>query len=120
MAEAILRSKNIKNVSVHSAAFMHMTDIQSQKMQETLIEEADMPYTSKSRTLSREDVEWADYILTMTESHKGVLLQLFPENQEKIYTLKGFDIPIYKRRRPLFIRRQPKCTVKHSMNYRSL
>jgi protein-tyrosine-phosphatase len=93
MAEAILRSKNIENLSVRSAGIHAQDGFPIADNAKTLIEEADMPYTDQSRTLSREDVEWADYILTMTESHKRVLLQLFPENQDKIYTLKGFLSP---------------------------
>jgi protein arginine phosphatase len=93
MAEAILRSKNIENLSVQSAGIHAQDGFPIADNAKTLIEEADMPYTNQSRTLSREDVEWADYILTMTESHKNVLLQLFPENREKIYTLKGFLSP---------------------------
>jgi protein-tyrosine-phosphatase len=93
MAEAILRSKNIENLSVRSAGIHAQDGFPIADNAKTLIEEADMPYTDQSRTLSREDVEWADYILTMTESHKNVLLQLFPENQEKISTLKGFLSP---------------------------
>jgi protein arginine phosphatase len=93
MAEAILRSKNIENLSVRSAGIHAQDGFPIADNAKTLIEEADMPYTDQSRTLSREDVEWADYILTMTESHKRVLLQLFPENPDKIYTLKGFLSP---------------------------
>ena len=90
MAEAILRSKNIENLSVRSAGIHAQDGLHISDNARTLIEEADMPYTKKSKALSREDVEWADYIFTMTESHKRALLQLFPWEKEKIYTLKGF------------------------------
>ena len=93
MAEAILRSKSMENVSVRSAGIHALDGYPIADNARTLIEEAEMPYTNNSRTLSQEDVEWADYILTMTESHKRVLLQLFPQDQEKIYTLKGFISP---------------------------
>ncbi len=83
MAEAILRSKNIENCQFDLLAFMHRMDFTSADNARTLIEEADMPYTKKSRALSREDVEWADYIFTMTESHKRALLQLFPEKKKR-------------------------------------
>ena len=93
MAEAILRSKNMENMSVRSAGIHALDGHPIADNAKTLIEVANMPYTNQSRTLSREDVEWADYILTMTESHKRVLLQLFPQEHEKIYTLKGFISP---------------------------
>ena len=93
MAEAILRSKNIENISVRSAGIHAQDGLHIADNARTLIEEADMPYTKKSRALSHEDVKWADYIFTMTESHKRVLLQIFPQEKEKIYTLKGFISP---------------------------
>lgn len=93
MAEAILRAKNISNVSVKSAGIHALDGMPIADNARTLIEEADMPYTDVSRSLSRQDVEWADYILAMTESHKNALLQLFPQDHEKIYTLKNFISP---------------------------
>jgi len=93
MAEAILRAKNIPNVTVKSAGIHALDGMPIAENARTLIEDAKMPYTNVSRSLSQEDVQWADYILTMTESHKNVLVQLFPENREKINTLKGFITP---------------------------
>ncbi len=83
----------MENVSVRSAGIHAMDGLHIADNARTLIEEADMPYTNKSRLLTQEDVEWADYIFTMTEAHKSVLLHLFPQHQEKIYTLKGFISP---------------------------
>ena len=53
-----------------------------------------MPYTETSRRVTVENVEWADYILTMTDAHKHTLLHLFPQASQKIYTLKGFIDPV--------------------------
>lgn len=90
MAEAILRSKNIENMTVRSAGIQAFQGAPIAENARILIEEANMPYTKVSRALSKEDVMWADYIFTMTAGHKKVLIHLFPEHREKIYTLKGF------------------------------
>lgn len=43
-----------------------------------------------SRPLTKEMVEEADLVLTMTRSHKEQILQLLPSAKEKVYTLKEF------------------------------
>ena len=64
----------------------------------------------RARPVSREMVEEADIVLTMTLSHKAILEKMFPEFKEKIFTLGeysgenkdvsdpfGGDIDIYKK-----------------------
>ncbi|MFT9849144.1 low molecular weight protein arginine phosphatase [Aneurinibacillus sp. REN35] len=43
-----------------------------------------------SQTVTDELLDWADLIITMTQSHKNTLLQQFPDCQEKVYTLKEY------------------------------
>ena len=93
MAEAILRSKGIDNVTVRSAGIHAQDGWPISLNAKTLIEEADMPYTPVSRAVSSEDLEWADVVLTMTEAHKASLLYSYPEAKGKIFTLKGFVKP---------------------------
>lgn len=90
MAEAILRSKGIADIAVRSAGVHAQDGWPISQHAKTLIEEADMPYTSVSRAVSDEDLVWADIILTMTEAHKSVLLHVHPEVEQKTFTLKGF------------------------------
>lgn len=45
----------------------------------------------RSRQISREDVEGAYLILTMTLSHKNYILSLFPNAYQKVYTLKEYS-----------------------------
>ena len=52
MAEAILRSKNIENVTVRSAGIHAQSGISIAPNAKTLIEEENMPYTNTSRVLS--------------------------------------------------------------------
>lgn len=94
MAEAILRAKNVENMTVRSAGIHAFDGIPIAENARTLIEKADMPYTAVSRAVTAEDIEWAHYIFTMTDAHKQALLHLFPEAHTKIHTLKGFINPI--------------------------
>lgn len=90
MAEAIFRSKGKENVLIRSAGIHAQDGMPIAKNAKTLIEEANMPYTEIARAVTIEDIEWADYIFTMTEGHKHALLRSFPEASKKLFTLKGF------------------------------
>lgn len=90
MAEAILRSKADGNVDVRSAGIHAPDGLPISSHAKKLIEEADMPYTPISRALSVENLEWADFVLTMTQAHRDILHSAYPEVREKIFTLKGF------------------------------
>ena len=90
MAEAILRSKELGNVTVRSAGIHAQEGRPISLHAKTLIEEAAMPHTPQSRVVSSEGLEWADVVLTMTEAHKMELLYRYPTMQEKTFTLKSF------------------------------
>ena len=98
MAEAILRSKGINNVSVRSAGVHAQDGWPISLNAKTLIEEADMLYTPVSRVVSSEDLKWADVVLTMTEGHKAILIHSHPEAQSTgdVYDPYGGDIETYR------------------------
>lgn len=93
MAEAILRSKGIANVSVRSAGIHAQNGWPISSNAKMLIEEVDMPYTAVSRAVSSKDLKWADVVLTMTEGHKAALIHSHPEAYHKTFTLRGFVTP---------------------------
>lgn len=93
MAEAILRSKAIEGVEVRSAGVNAVDGLPISSNAKTLIEEADMPFTPVSNAVTEEGLAWADLVLTMTMSHKAVLLHSFPEMEAKVFTLKEFAAP---------------------------
>lgn len=93
MAEAILRSKAGGGLNVRSAGVSGVDGMPISANAKTLIEASDMPYTPLSRAVTEEDLEWADLILTMTMSHKSVLLYSFPEVESKTFTLKEYVKP---------------------------
>ncbi|MGG0671014.1 low molecular weight protein arginine phosphatase [Sporosarcina koreensis] len=90
MAEAILRSKAIAGVAVRSAGVSAVDGLPISTNAKTLIEEAGLPYTPVSNAITVEELEWADLVLTMTMSHKAVLLHSFPEVEAKTFTLKEY------------------------------
>lgn len=90
MAEAILRARSMRDVQVRSAGIHALTGMPIAENAKTLIEKWDMPYTETSKAVTPEDMKWAHYVLTMTNAHKQVLHSIFPEERDKIHTLKGF------------------------------
>jgi len=44
----------------------------------------------RSRLLTKKDIENADLVLTMTTNHKSMVLNLYPDAKDKLYTLKEF------------------------------
>ncbi|MBS4223436.1 low molecular weight protein arginine phosphatase [Lederbergia citrea] len=44
----------------------------------------------QSKQLKEEDIEWASLVLTMTASHKAMLMNNFPGAADKIFTLKEY------------------------------
>ncbi|MBP1992578.1 low molecular weight protein arginine phosphatase [Paenibacillus eucommiae] len=55
-----------------------------------LLQEAGFNERLVSSALSTDEVEWADLILTMTVSHKGVIIQRYPYAIDKTFTLKEY------------------------------
>lgn len=93
MAEAILRAKQLDGINVRSAGVFAMDGGTISANAETLILEQELPYTPTSRQLSREDVQWADLILTMTASHKRAVCETFFGAEGKTFTLKEYVSP---------------------------
>lgn len=89
MAEAILASKKITGIEVRSAGvFAGSSPISANAG--AVLENQGIDFDHMSRSLSAEDLEWADIVLTMTLSHKQLILQQYPEAADKLYTLKEY------------------------------
>lgn len=93
MAEAILRAKQLEGINVRSAGVYAMDGGSISINAETLILQHQLPYTPTSRQLNKQDIVWADLILTMTASHKHSLCEAFPEAEGKTFTLKEYVSP---------------------------
>ena len=93
MAEALLRFKNIKGVDVRSAGIYAMEDGDISENAKQVIEDAGIEFTHFSRQISEDDIRWADLVLTMTTTHKQLVMQAYPFAADKIFTLKEYVRP---------------------------
>jgi protein-tyrosine-phosphatase len=90
MAEALLKNKNLPDVEVKSAGIFAMDGSDASEHAKTVLAEKGVECVHQSSMLTKEHVEWATYILTMTEGHKQHVISRFPEAQNKTFTLKEF------------------------------
>ncbi|MFC4321893.1 low molecular weight protein arginine phosphatase [Litchfieldia salsa] len=87
MAEAIFKSKKIKGVNVKSAGvFADQYSMASTNTVQVLAENG-IEIDHQSSPLTEERVTWATIILTMTSSHKELVLSKFPFAHDKVFTL---------------------------------
>lgn len=90
MAEAILKNKNLQNISVKSAGIYAVDGQNASQQTMIVLEENDIEHSHTSKLLTQEDIHWATMILTMTEGHKSSIVESFPVAIDKICTLKEF------------------------------
>jgi protein arginine phosphatase len=95
MAEAILKSKKIDGLEVKSAGIYAATGSEASAHAKKVLEDHHIEHNHSSNMLTLESVHWADLILTMTGSHKNVILQQYPETAGKVFTLKEFTGEAY-------------------------
>lgn len=93
MAEAILKSKNLKNIQVQSAGIYASDGENMSANSRKVLESKGVPFAHKSSSLQPSTVEWADLILTMTAAHKQAIIYAFPEAISKVYMYKEFATP---------------------------
>ncbi|MFD1064506.1 low molecular weight protein arginine phosphatase [Oceanobacillus locisalsi] len=92
MAEAMLKNRAETDIQVKSCGISAMPGAQmSSQTKEVLRQQGiDMPH--EATPINDSLVQWADWILTMTASHKETLWFRYPENRKKLYTLKEFAL----------------------------
>lgn len=90
MAEAILRGHELDDVTVRSAGVYAMEGAPISAHAEILVKKFQLPYSETANMVDINHMQSADYVLTMTESHKQLLLHMFPAYEHKIETLKTF------------------------------
>jgi protein arginine phosphatase len=90
MAEAILRSKNIPGVEVKSAGVFAVGGNVAAPNAVEVLAENEIDLNHQSTQLSKEEVDWATLVLTMTEDHKEAVLNRFPNAKDKTFTLGEF------------------------------
>ncbi|WP_409272496.1 low molecular weight protein arginine phosphatase [Neobacillus sp. SCS-31] len=90
MAEAILKSKQLPGVEVRSAGVFAVNGAPASPNSILVMDENRISHSHQSRSLEKEDIEWATVILSMTITHKQAITSRFPEAFGKTYTLKEF------------------------------
>jgi protein arginine phosphatase len=93
MAEAILTSLQIPNVEVKSAGIYALEGGEISENAKSVLEAEQISMDHRSKMVSKDDLEWADLILTMTSAHKELVLRSDPEVKAKIFTLKEYAAP---------------------------
>jgi len=95
MAEGIfkylLEKSNIEDISVSSAGIsVFEGEASNKKAIDALIKKGIDIRDHKARQLTKNIVEESDLILTMTESHKAMILNAVAGCSDRVYTLKEF------------------------------
>ena len=90
MAEAILRHKGGNRFSVKSAGLFAQNGQPANPNTLEVLKDHGISLDHSSTMLTKELVEWADLILTMTEAHRNSVVQQYPEANHKTFTLKGY------------------------------
>ncbi|WP_339060871.1 low molecular weight protein arginine phosphatase [Tepidibacillus marianensis] len=94
MAEKILRKKALENqtdVEVKSAGIMAFEGSPASEHARQIMKEYGMSEEHQTQRVTKGLLEWADVVLAMTEGHKGVLVEQYPEFVDQIFTLKEYS-----------------------------
>ena len=95
MAEAILKNKNLEGIEVRSAGIYATEGSPMSRNANTVLNQENIMHNHKSSILNEQDVAWADLILTMTATHKEMVLRLSKEAQGKTFTLMEYAMSQY-------------------------
>ncbi|WP_078378608.1 low molecular weight protein arginine phosphatase [Sutcliffiella halmapala] len=90
MAEAILISKKLAGVQVRSAGVFAMSGSEASYQAQEVLKEKGIIHAHVSALLTEESVEWANYIFTMTNQHKKLVVERYPTAVGKTFSLKEF------------------------------
>ncbi|HET7657811.1 MAG TPA: low molecular weight protein arginine phosphatase [Bacillales bacterium] len=90
MAEAVLRAKAGDRFDVRSAGVFAASGHPAAQAASQVLSSQGIEMNHRSTMLNEELIEWADVILTMTQNHKSVVLQQFPQSVGKVYMLKEY------------------------------
>ena len=96
MAEALLRHHSEGKWEVKSAGVYASVGSDASSHTKSALSEKGISISHKSQQLTEKLLNWSDVILTMTSSHRQLILQYHPEIQGKVYTLYEFAEGINK------------------------
>ncbi|WP_084786623.1 low molecular weight protein arginine phosphatase [Bacillus tuaregi] len=90
MAESILRKMEIPGLEVRSAGIYAQSGSAASVNAIKVLDEQKIPHQHQASTLDEDQVEWADYIFTMTTGHKETILARYSQARSKTFTLKEY------------------------------
>lgn len=93
MAEAILKSKNLKDIEVKSAGIYALEGGNISENSNTILSDENIDFQHVTTPIKEEDIKWAGLVLTMTFAHKHMITQLYPQYEDKVFTLKEYVTP---------------------------
>lgn len=86
MAEAMLRKK-LPDVNIQSAGIYAENETPASSQAVVVMHEKNFQIDHRSKRVTDELLEWADLVLTMTDTHKELLRSFHPQFSSKYYTL---------------------------------
>lgn len=95
MAEAILldhvkKTDQLDRISVKSAGLYTTAGIKTSAGTRFALEAHQIDFDGESNQITEALIDWADIILTMTDSHREALIAFNPEQRDKVHTLKAY------------------------------
>ena len=90
MAEAVLKHRGHEDFEVKSAGVFAMDGTDASFQAKEVLKENDIIHRHQSTLLTKEDLDWASYIFTMTSNHKRAIVDQYPSVADKIFTLKEY------------------------------
>ncbi|BCB05938.1 hypothetical protein KH172YL63_40710 [Bacillus sp. KH172YL63] len=73
-----------------SAGVFAMDGSDTSNQTKEVLQENDIIHRHESSSLTKERLDWATYIFTMTSNHKRAIVDQYPHVADKIFTLKEF------------------------------
>lgn len=98
MAEAILldhvkKTNQTDRIFVKSAGLYTTDGIKTSAGTRYALMQHQIDFDGESSQITEDLLDWADLILTMTDSHQEALRSFNPEQGDKIHTLNGYVYP---------------------------
>ncbi|MCT8140091.1 low molecular weight protein arginine phosphatase [Anaerobacillus sp. CMMVII] len=89
LAQALLKEKR-PDIEVKSAGVSALPGMSASEGTVEVLAEKGISLNHSSSQVSKEMMDWADIVLTLTEGHKSTLVRQFPDYVDKIHTLKEY------------------------------
>lgn len=93
MAEAILKNKQLGDIEVRSAGIFALDGGEMSERAKQILNRQNVRHQHTSHTVTLENLQWADLVLTMTVAHRHMILQSYPQMADKTFTLKEYVAP---------------------------